>query len=122
MSVCRVSSLSKIAGAAPLVFAVLLSTAALITGSQLAAAAEVNDGSILPFAPAPSASVAGETLQDSTMVRRAEPDHLPKDSPNIIIILLDDVGFGLPVAAVMSRQLTITFELNEYVRIRRHPR
>lgn len=30
------------------------------------------------------------------MVRRAEPDHLPKDSPNIIIILLDDVGFGLP--------------------------
>ena len=30
------------------------------------------------------------------MVRRAEPNHLSKDAPNILIILLDDVGFGLP--------------------------
>lgn len=27
---------------------------------------------------------------------RVEKSHLPKDAPNIIIILLDDVGFGLP--------------------------
>ena len=27
--------------------------------------------------------------------RRAEKSHLPKDAPNILIILLDDVGFGL---------------------------
>ncbi len=53
-------------------------------------------GSILPFPPTPSASVAGPTLQTSKHKRRAEPDHLPDDSPNILIILLDDVGFGLP--------------------------
>ena len=91
MRACPISSLSKIAGAVPLALAVFLST-----GSQPAAAAEAADGSVLPFAPTPSASVAGETLQDSTMVRRAEPNHLPNDAPNIIIILLDDVGFGLP--------------------------
>ena len=82
-----------------LALAVVLSTAALINSPRLAFAAEANDGFVLPFPPVPSASVAGPTLQDSTMVRRAEPDHLPKDSPNIIIIIiimLDDVGFGLP--------------------------
>ena len=54
------------------------------------------DGSALPFPPAPSASVAQPTLQESTHQRRVEQNHLPKDAPNILIILLDDVGFGLP--------------------------
>lgn len=54
------------------------------------------DGFVLPFPPVPSASVAAETLQESIHKRRAEPSHLPKDAPNVIIILLDDVGFGLP--------------------------
>jgi hypothetical protein len=76
--------------------AMVLSTVDLIVSPQLAAAAEANDGSVLPFPPVPSTSVAGETLQDSTMVRRAEPNHLPKDAPNIVIIMLDNVGFGLP--------------------------
>lgn len=53
------------------------------------------DGSVLPFPPAPSASVAGPTLQASNHQRRVEPSHLPKDAPNILIVLLDDVGFGL---------------------------
>jgi arylsulfatase len=53
------------------------------------------DGSILPFSPAPSASVAEPRLQDSKHERRAEQSHLPKDAPNILIVLLDDVGFGL---------------------------
>jgi len=53
------------------------------------------DGSVLPFPPVPSASVVGETLQESKMTWRQEPHHLPKDAPNIVIILLDDVGFGL---------------------------
>ncbi|MBP1600829.1 MAG: arylsulfatase [Acidobacteria bacterium] len=60
------------------------------------AAATTDDGTILPFPPTPSASVAGQTLQESTMKRRVERSHLPKDAPNILIILLDDVGFGLP--------------------------
>ena len=54
------------------------------------------DGSVLPFASAPSGSMAAPRLQDSSHQRRAEPNHLPKDAPNIVIILLDDVGFGLP--------------------------
>ncbi len=28
--------------------------------------------------------------------RRVEPEHLPKDAPNILIILIDDAGFGTP--------------------------
>ncbi len=53
------------------------------------------DGSILPFPPAPSASTAGYTLKDSTHQRRQVPNRLPADAPNILIVLLDDVGFGL---------------------------
>ena len=56
--------------------------------------AQTADGSVLPFPPVPSASIAGPTLQESTMVRREEPNYLPEDAPNILIILLDDVGFG----------------------------
>jgi arylsulfatase A-like enzyme len=57
-------------------------------------AATPNDGSVLPFRPAPSASVAAPRLQDSKHQRRVETSHLSKDAPNVLIILLDDVGFG----------------------------
>jgi arylsulfatase A-like enzyme len=49
---------------------------------------------VLPFPTVPSASVAGESLAESKMIRRAQPQHLPKDAPNVVIILMDDVGFG----------------------------
>ena len=64
--------------------------------SSRAQDAAPGSGAVLPFPPVPSASIAGPTLQESKHVRRAEPDHLPKDAPNILIVLLDDVGFGLP--------------------------
>ena len=66
-------------------------------GAGLASGAEPvpNDGSVLPFPPTPSASVAGPTLQESRHQRRVEPACLPADAPNILIVLLDDVGFGL---------------------------
>ena len=68
-------------------------------GAGLASGAEPastpNDGTVLPFPPTPSASVAGPTLQESKHQRRVEPDRLPADAPNILIVLLDDVGFGL---------------------------
>ena len=35
-------------------------------------------------------------MQESTHKRRVEPDRLPKDAPNILIILVDDAGFGTP--------------------------
>ena len=52
------------------------------------------DGSVLPFPPVPSASLAKPRLQDSVHKRRAEPQHLKPGAPNVLIILLDDVGFG----------------------------
>jgi len=54
------------------------------------------DGSILPFPPTPSASVAGPTLQESTMKWRKEPERLKPGAPNVLIVLIDDVGFGVP--------------------------
>ena len=56
------------------------------------------DGSVLPFPPVPSASIAGPTLQESKHVRRQEPNRLPAGAPNVLIVLLDDVGFGQPGA------------------------
>ena len=74
-------------------FLLFILAAAVLPGK---AAAGPDDGSVLPFAPAPSASVAESRLQDSIHHRRVETNHLPKDAPNILIVLLDDVGFGLP--------------------------
>lgn len=51
---------------------------------------------VLPFPPTPTASIASRTLQESVHKRRVEQKHLPKDAPNIIIILIDDAGPGLP--------------------------
>lgn len=54
------------------------------------------DGSVLPFPTPPSASIAKPRLQDSVHHRRTEPSRLPGNAPNILIILIDDVGFGTP--------------------------
>ncbi len=56
------------------------------------------DRSVLPFLPGPSASIAGPALQESKHVRRHEPHRLLTDTPNILIVLLDDVGFGQSAA------------------------
>ncbi len=60
-----------------------------------AAAPAQEDGSVLPFPPAPMQSVTRPRLQDSTMKWPAEPRRLPEDAPNILIVLIDDVGFGV---------------------------
>jgi arylsulfatase A-like enzyme len=56
----------------------------------------VNPQEILPFPPTPSASIAGRTMQESEYHQRVEPKRLPDDAPNILIILIDDAGPGLP--------------------------
>ena len=57
--------------------------------------AQVNDGSVLPFPPIPMDSVTKPRLQDSTMKWPQPPERLPKDAPNVLVVLLDDVGFGV---------------------------
>jgi arylsulfatase len=39
--------------------------------------------------------VAGPTLQESKHKRREEPRRLPEGAPNILIVLLDDIGYGV---------------------------
>lgn len=51
-----------------------------------------SDGSVLPFPPAPSASTAGLTIKESVHKKRVEPRRLAKDAPNVLIIIMDDVG------------------------------
>jgi arylsulfatase A-like enzyme len=62
--------------------------------AQSVPTATPTDGSVLPFPPVPSASLAAPRLQDSIHKRRAQPNHLREGAPNILIILMDDVGFG----------------------------
>jgi arylsulfatase len=47
---------------------------------------------VLPFPPKPSGSVAGRTMQESIYSPRPAVSRLPKDAPNILIVLIDDVG------------------------------
>ncbi|WP_045420714.1 arylsulfatase [Vibrio campbellii] len=56
---------------------------------------QLNDGSVLPFAQPPMEGEAKARLQDSTMKWPERPNYLPNNAPNILIILLDDVGFGV---------------------------
>ncbi|HKV20425.1 MAG TPA: arylsulfatase, partial [Mycobacterium sp.] len=53
-------------------------------------------GDTLPFPPTPSASIAGRTLAESVYTPRVNPRRLPDDAPNIVIVLIDDAGPGLP--------------------------
>jgi hypothetical protein len=54
------------------------------------------DGEVLPFPPTPSGSIAGRTMQESVYDPRPAPRRLPPNAPNILIVLIDDAGPGLP--------------------------
>ena len=54
------------------------------------------DGSSLPFPQTPSASVAGRTFAESKHQWRQDPQRLPADAPNIVILMSDDAGFSNP--------------------------
>lgn len=57
---------------------------------------EASAQQILPFPATPSDSHAGATMAQSTYHKRVVPRHLPTDAPNILVILVDDAGPGLP--------------------------
>ena len=54
-----------------------------------------NAQEVLPFPPAPMDSVVKPRLQDSSMHWPEQPQRLAEDAPNILIVLLDDTGFGI---------------------------
>lgn len=58
--------------------------------------APIPGGEHLPFPPKPSGSVAGVTMQDSTYSPLEASRRLPEDAPNVLIVLIDDAGPGLP--------------------------
>lgn len=70
-----------------LVFFVIADLAVALSGS-------VTAQEVLPFPPTPSASVSGRTIEDSLHRKRIEPSRLPDNAPNILIVLIDDVGPG----------------------------
>ena len=73
-----------------------LKTFSSLVALGLSSMGAVQAADILPFPPTPSASTAGLTMQDSIYKKRIVPQHLPADAPNILIILIDDVGPGTP--------------------------
>jgi arylsulfatase A-like enzyme len=91
MSRTRIRSVS-VRGLGSVAFLVTLMSALVL---PRASAATPDDGAVLPFPPTPMAGVDKPRLQDSTMKWPEAPQRLPKDAPNILIVLLDDVGFGI---------------------------
>src|SRR6201993_5131365 len=67
-----------------------------VNSTDSAVAPKLPGSATLPFPPTPSASIAGRTLQESTYAQRVTPPRLHGDSPNIVIVLIDDAGPGLP--------------------------
>jgi arylsulfatase A-like enzyme len=70
------------------------SRANIVINLALGAAVAVPVGAqeILPFPPKPSGSIALPTMQESTYSPLPAVNRLPKDAPNILIVLIDDVG------------------------------
>jgi len=69
-------------------------TAAALAGSTLPQAAQAQE--VLPFPPKPSGSTAGRTMQESIYSPKPAQRRLPADTPNILIVLIDDAGPALP--------------------------
>ena len=55
-------------------------------------------GEVLPFPTPPMGGKVGPSMQESEHKWREQPRHLPEDAPNILIVMLDDAGFGQPSA------------------------
>jgi len=49
---------------------------------------------VLPFPDPPMGGEVAPTMQESVHKWRETPSHLPEDAPNILIVMLDDAGFG----------------------------
>jgi len=68
----------------------------MLIGWALLAAVPVWAQDVLPFPAPPMGGKVAPTMQESVHKWRAAPSHLPDDAPNILIVMLDDCGFGHP--------------------------
>jgi len=66
----------------------------VLTAFLFLAAGSVSAQEVLPFPEPPMGGKVGPTMQESVHKWRKQPRHLPADAPNILIIMLDDAGFG----------------------------
>jgi arylsulfatase A-like enzyme len=66
------------------------------TFALLFTASNVTAQDVLPFPTPPMGGKVGPTMQESVHRWREEPRRLPEDAPNILIVMLDDAGFGQP--------------------------
>ena len=71
-----------------------LIAAAAVSGTVLPRSAEAQE--VLPFPPTPSGSTANRTMQELIYSPRPAARRLPANAPNILIVILDDVGPALP--------------------------
>ena len=62
----------------------------------LLSARSANAQDVLPFPTPPMGGKVGATMQESVHKWRTQPKRLPEDAPNILIVMLDDAGFGQP--------------------------
>jgi len=67
---------------------------AILTGLALLASSSALAQDVLPFPDPPMGGTVGPTMQESEHKWREQPRHLPEDAPNILIVMLDDAGFG----------------------------
>ncbi len=72
----------------------IVSSLTLIAFLLIAVVARAQD--VLPFPSPPMGGKVGPTMQESVHKWREVPKRLPDDAPNILIIMLDDAGFGQP--------------------------
>ena len=70
---------------------VVLSSLATLTAAQEAP----RDGSVLPLPPEPFKGVIAETFEGSTQ-DYPQPVTPPEGAPNVVVVLIDDLGFGQP--------------------------
>lgn len=68
--------------------------ATILTIVFLQSASAVLARDVLPFPSPPMGGKVGPTMQQSVHKWRERPHHLPEDAPNILIVMLDDAGFG----------------------------
>lgn len=86
---------SKLYGSLLLIVAIVLNACNQPDNSKTQNSAKPQDGSILPFPREASKSTTNKTLAESKLAPWPNEQRLADDAPNILIVLIDDVGFGI---------------------------